>query len=442
MSAKVQVTRYSERVEIAELVTSGERDPEIARYMCYSISTVRKWRRRFQRMGHAGLTSIIGRPKTGPLGHFPAEIAKEVLSMRQEHPGWGPLTILVELRKDNRFAGLTLPCRSRIAAYLKQKGKVKHYERHQKMPEPAPKVVTRAHQEWELDAIGKVVFGGLGNGCIINILDVASLVKVDSLPCLRSVHANTLDYQLLLRRAFVSYGLPEQISFDHDAVFYDNQTSSPFPTLLHLWLIGLGVGVRFIHKTPPEEHARIERHHQTITNQAILGQSFRDQNAIQQGLTERLHFLNSEFPCQSLGGQAPLTACPQAQTTLRPYRLEWEKDSLDMQRIYAFLAKGKWIRWTSTVGMFSLGSQRYNARTKYANQNLTITFDPQIQEFCCLPEKEMPSFYLAPKGLTKEALMGELDPLMAVPAYQLALPFSPQAWRQNILCLDLGVTTF
>lgn len=69
-------------------------------------------------------------------------------------------------------------------------------------------------------------------------------------------------YQRVLRWAFVRYGLPEHISLDHDS-------ASPFPSLLHLWLIGLGVQVRFIHKRPPLEHSRIERHHQTIARQAF-----------------------------------------------------------------------------------------------------------------------------------------------------------------------------
>ena len=64
--------------------------------------------------------------------------------------------------------------------------------------------------------------------------------------------------RLVARQRERHYGLPEGISFDHDSVFYDNQTASPFPTLLHLWLIALGIEVRFIHKPPPAEHARIK----------------------------------------------------------------------------------------------------------------------------------------------------------------------------------------
>jgi hypothetical protein len=258
---------------------------------------------------------------------------------------------------------------------------------------------------------------------------------------LRTTHAKTQDYQLVLRRAFVHYGLPEQISLDHDSVFYDNQTASPFPTSLHLWLIGLGIQVRFIHMPPPAEHARIERTHQTITQQAVLGQTFANVDELQKMLTGRITFLNTDYPSRSLHGQTPLAAYPQAKQTKRPYRLESEKDFLDMQPIYDYLAKGRWFRKTGPVGMFALGAQRYNARTKFARQTLEITFDPQTREFICLPETTSQTIRLAARELTKEALMGELDPLTTLPVYQLALPFSLQAWRETLTCLELGDTT-
>jgi hypothetical protein len=40
-----------------------------------------------------------------------------------------------------------------------------------------------------------------------------------------------------------------------------------------------------------------------------------------------------------------------------------------------------------------------------------------------------------------QILMGELDPLTAIPAYQLALPWSREAWRQSALCLASADTT-
>jgi transposase len=441
MSIKGQDTSFAERVEIGERWEAGQSDAEVAQALQRPRSTIRKWRRRYQRDGRDGLVSKMGRPATGNLGHFRREIVDEVLHLREAHPGWGPLTILVEMRQDARFDGLRLPSRARIAAYLKQKEKVRKYERHHNLPQPSAVTVKRPHQEWEVDAQGQIAISGVGSASIINILDVFSHVKIDSLPCLRTTHANTQDYQLILRRAFVRYGLPEQISFDHDSVFYDNQTTSPFPTVVHLWLISMNVAVRFIHKAPPLEHARIERHHQTVTQQALVGQTFANADQLQKALTGRILFLNTAYPSASLHAQSPLGAFPQARQSPCPYRLEWERECLDLQRVYDYLAKGRWLRLTSSVGMFSLGSQRYNAGCKFARQTLDITFDPQTHEFVCLPEKGMSPFRLLAKGLSKEALMGELDPLTTIPNYQLALPWSRQAWRESVLCLTMHDTT-
>jgi len=441
MSRRGRKTDLAERIEIGDRWKGGQTDRQIAKAMQRSIATVRKWRRRLQNQGRSGLVSRMGRPTNGILGQYPEEICAKIAELKATHRGWGPITILTELQKSGEFAGQKLPSRSRVAAYLKHKGLARKYERRRDLPQPKSQKVERPHQEWEVDAQGKIRIAGVDSASIINIIDVYSRLKIDSLPCLHTTHASTGDYQLVLRRAFVQYGLPEQISLDHDTVFYDSQTNSPFPTVLHLWLISLGIEVRFIHKPPPEEHAIIERAHQTITQQTIPGQTFVARTDLQKALTERVNFLNHDYPSRSLQGQAPLTAFPQAQRSARPFRLEWEQECLDLQLVYNYLACGRWFRQTSSAGMFSLGAQRYNAHTKFAGQALEITFDPLTLEFICLSEKATTPFSLAAKGLSKEVLLGELDPLTSIPYYQLALPFSPQAWREMLLCGDLTATT-
>ncbi len=430
MSIQGQPTYLAERVEIGERWQAGQSDAHIAQALQRPLATVRKWRRRYQRQGRAGLTRPLGRPKVGALGQSSVGVVQAIAEMRQAHPGWGPLTLLTELQHDPR-----------IAAYLKARGWVKQYEHHQELAGPTPQVAQRPHQEWEMDAQGSLPVAGLGSVSLIDIADVFSHVKVESLACLHKTHANTQDHQLALRRAFAHYGLPQQISLDHDSVFYDNQTASPFPTGPHLWLIGLGAQVRFIHQPPPAEHARIERAHQTLTQQALAGQTFQNVANLQEYLSERLHFLNQDYPCRTLQGLPPLMAYPQALHSARPYRLECERDLLDLQRVYAYLAQGRWFRLTSPLGMFSLGAQRYNARMSFAKQTLEITFDPHARELICLPERGASPFRLPVSGLTKEVLMGELDPLLSLPVYQLALPFSPQACRELRLCDQLAGTT-
>lgn len=441
MNQKGQTTTLAERIEIGERSQAGQSERQIAQEMARPLATVRKWQRRFQREGRAGLSSHMGRPASGALGQYSVEMRQAIFTMRQAHSGWGPQTLLLELPKDVRFVDQRLPSRARIAAYLKQEKLVRPYERHQALPEPPALPVERPHQEWEVDAQGKTMVAGIGGVSFINILDSYSHLSVEGQACPHSSHPSTQDYQLTLRRAFLRHGMPEQISFDHDSVFYDNQSASPFPTVIHLWLVALGVGVRFIHKQPPREHARIERHHQTIANQAVTGQTFTSVEQLQHSLQSRILFLNQEYPSCALQGQSPLQAFPQAAHSGRSYRPEWEKDLLDMQRVDDYLAKGRWFRRVSAVGTFSLGAQRYNASTRLGGQTLEITFDPQTREFVCQPEKGELAFRLPARGLTKEALMGELGPLTSLPSYQLALPFSPQAQRECLLCGALSGTT-
>jgi transposase InsO family protein len=420
---------------------AGQTDPDIAAAMGLSVWTVRKWRRRAQREGRPGLASCLGRPPTGALGHFPSEIREAVRQMRQAHPGWGPLTIRTELEGDPRFAGRKLPSRSRIAAFLKQEGLTRQYERHTELPQPQSEASQRPHEEWEMDTQGVIRIPHLGLVSLINIGDRVSRLMVDSFPCLETAKPTTLDYQLVLRRAFVRYGLPERLSLDHDSVFYDNTSASPYPTLLHLWLIAFGVEVRFGRKGRPTDHGFIERTHQTITRQAIAGQEFADGSALQETLDDRLDFLNRRFPSRSLDGQPPLEVYPEAWQSSRPYRPEWEEALLDLQRVYDYLAQGRWFRRTTPQGQFSLGGHRYGVGKDFASQTLEITFDPQTRQFVCLSEDSQQTIRLSAQGLTKAKLMGELEPLIALPFYQLALPFSLDAWREVILCNELTGTT-
>lgn len=441
MVQRGQQTTLEERIEIGERWEAGQTDPEIAQAIGRSRWTVRKWRRKYQQEGRQGLASNMGRPASGALSQYPCCMRDTIQQMREENPGWGPLSILTELETDPRFADQKLPSRSRIAAFLKQEDMTRSYERHSDLPQAQVERAQKPHEQWEVDAQGTIQVSGLGAVTLINIADLFSRLKVDSLPCMHSSHPNTADYQLVLRRAFVQYGLPLRISFDHDSVFFDNVCPSPFPTTLHLWLIALGIEVRFIEQPPPAEHSVIERTHQTITQQAIAGRTFEDAASLQKRLSERLAFLNLHFPCRSLGGRAPLMVYPEARHSGQPYRLEWEEAMLDLQLVCDYLSLGRWFRRTGSLGQISLGAQRYGVGKDFREQMLEITFDPQTREFVCLPDDASQKIRLPIRGLTTSDLMGELHPLNTLPAYQLALPFSRSTWRQMALFDELTGTT-
>jgi hypothetical protein len=98
--------------------------------------TVRKWRRRGQHQGRTGLSSQMGRPISGPLGPLPTGMREAIMHLRRSHPGWGPTTLLAELRVDPRWTDQPLPSRSRIAALLSAEKLTRRYQKHSDLPTP------------------------------------------------------------------------------------------------------------------------------------------------------------------------------------------------------------------------------------------------------------------------------------------------------------------
>ncbi len=326
-----------------------------------------------------------GRPPTGALGSF-SHIRQTLHQMREEHPGWGPVTLRLELEKQG-WTGASLPSRSRIAAFLRQEGLVRPYQRRSPLPQPDPSPVRQTHEEWAVDAQG-VVQTSLGPVSVINIIDEASHLLVESLARPGTSHPTQADYQLALRKVFLQCGLPQRVSLDHDTV----STTMFLPPLFPLrftygWLLWAD---------------------------------------------ERREFLNGQYPSSSLGGQPPLVAFPEARHSGRPYRLEWEEELLDMQRVADYLANGRWYRRVSSQGQVAVGGHLYYLGKDYVRQEVETTFDPQTWELVFQPKGDLPPVRRPIQGMTKADLMGEAAPLVSGP-YQLSFPLTISAWREWVL---------
>jgi putative transposase len=386
MHPRGQTTTFQTRLEISEYAAAGLNDTQIATAVGCSVWTVRKWRRRSLKRGRVGFTSQMGRPATGPLSTFPAELKQTILQLRKLHPGWGPMALLSALKMDAYWRTQPLPSRARIARLLKQAGLTRRYQPHHDLLQPPRAELSTPHQEWQMDAQGIMRVEGVGRVSLITIVDVVSRLKAESYPSLESTNPALPDYQLTLRRAFLTYGLPQILTLDHGTVFYDNTTPSPFPTKLHLWLLALGVQVRFTRKRCPTDHAIIERTHQTMTAQALLGQTYTSPADLWAGLDERRVALNQFLPSRALSHKAPLEAYPHAIHSGRMYRPEWEEDLLCLQNVWSYLQQGRWFRSSRCNGVFSLGSAEYYIGKQFASRCIEIRFDPDAIAFICQPE--------------------------------------------------------
>lgn len=439
MPRRMPATSLQDRHLILARSQAGEGAASIATALGCSVHTVKKWRRRARQQGLAALSPRIGRPPTGPLSTFPPALSAALRQLRKDHPGWGPVTLLAELRRDPYWATEPLPTRSCVANWLRHAGLTRAYQKQRPLPATPLDAPTAPHEEWQLDAQGAMTVAGVGMVSVINVVDVVSRVKVESYPDVGATQPATPEYQLTLRRAFTTFGLPDRLTLDHGSVFFDNTTPSPFPTLLHLWLLALGIVVAFTRKRCPTDHALVERTHQTITGQGLLGQTWADQPALWAGLDARRVVLNGVLPTAALGDQAPLVACPTAAQPRRPYQPQWEADLLDLRRVDAYLSVGEWFRHSNCHGEFWLGTQRYNVGRACGKRELRLTFDAGERALLVQPvghaEQRFPI-----KGLTVDALMGEAGALARLPAYQLALPFTREAARLAELAPVPGAT--
>jgi len=438
-----KATTLEERILISELAKGGQTDRAIAEQLGWSVSTVRKWRRRAKHDGRPGLVSRLGRPRTGELSTFPRVMGQTVQAWRKKHPGWGPKTLRAELEADEEFREHPLPSLRSLARFLKAEKLTRDYERHNPLPEPAGTAPQAPHEEWEIDAKGPQKIAGVGIASLINLNDCYSHVRLLSYPCLVGKErverrGTTEDYQMVLRLAFSKWGLPDRIATDRDSVFHDNTSKSPYPTRLHLWLLALGVSLSFGRPNCPTDQGMTEWSHQLWEHQVLEGQSFVDWDHLYHMLLTRRDFLNCRLPCSSLGDVPPLVAYPQAQVPRRLYRPEWETELLDLSRVYEYLAQGRWFRRSGKGGVLAIGCRFYTLGQTWQNQQVEITFDATDQHLVFLSADGNHSKRIPVKGITRQELMGEMGPLVNLPLFQLALPFSWEEWRVTRLLGTLG----
>lgn len=426
-------TSYPERLKIDKLSKKGLTDRQIAEQIGFSIHTVRKWRRKFKTGGKACLLSQIGRPKRGALSSYPTEMRDQLKTWCKQHPGWGAKTLQTELLLSETLRGPRLPSRASLARWLKEQGKVRLYEKHSHLPATPACSAQACHEEWEMDARGYSRVPNLGLISLIDINDVFSRVKVLSYPCWLGQqriqrYPSTQDYQLALRLALTEWGLPDRLATDHDRIFSDETSKSPFPTRFHLWLLALGIDLQFGRLGRPTDQAVTERSHQTWHSQVLEGAAFECYQSLWRTLELRKVFLNEHFPCASLQNTPPLKAHPEARTPRRPYRPEWEVDLLDLNRVHVYLAKGQWLRKVSSLGAISIGRQIYPLGYHWRPEvYVELTFDPGTCEFVCRAPSGKQT-RLSAAWLTKEELMGELLEFQQIP-FQFALPFTSDEWR-------------
>lgn len=353
----------------------------------------------------------MGRPRKGVLSSFGSAIRTYIDKYRPSALGWSAKTISVELSLEDSLSGQAQPSSSSISRYLRHTKRTKRYRKGRDI---APSVfikTTQAHEVWQLDAEGTKSVLGVGWVSLINIKDIESKAFIMSYPCCVKTANNlpkTMDYQWALRLAFMEWGMPLCLQTDHGSVFFDNKSTSSFPTTLYLWLLGLGIDVLFTPIGKPQKQGLVERSHQTFDGQLTPGVCLNTPEQLFDFSQNRRQRLNLHIPSSTSQNRPPLVNRPDACINTRHYEPQHEAQIFDTNRIQNYLESQTWFRLVAHNKKFSIGGQLYHLPSAKPNSEITIKYNKKLDGFDCFEADGKILDFCPAKNLNFKELAGDL----------------------------------
>jgi transposase InsO family protein len=431
MAARVPLSLADKERLYAEKVR-GRSLAAIAAELGCSFETARKWWRLARDHGRAAfLRSRRGRAPTGILSRFSPLIVTRALALKRDHPRWGPDRVLAQLHADPLFAALRLPSRSRLAVLFKTTcPDLVAPRRARRPPAAAPARPSAVHECWQLDFQEAIPLADEHRASICSIRDPVGAVIVSSraFDVTGGARGRRLSWQevrAVLRSAFAHWQtLPDSIQTDNE-VCLGGQPADPLPSLLTLWLVGLGVTHQFIRPSTPTDQAQIERTHRTLDGFVGLPDATLTLADLQARLDSEREMHNRWLPSRAsdCAARPPLLAHPELLRPRRPYALEQERALFDEQRVYAYLAGIPLERKVNSNGQIQVGGQSRSVGRAAAGQLVRVVCDAATREWVVRVANDVEIKRLPIRGLDAARLTGITEEWMhELPPLQLTLP--------------------
>lgn len=431
MAARVPLSLADKERLYAEKVRGRSLEAIAAELGC-SFETARKWWRVARDHGRAAFQHPRrGRAPTGVLSRFSPVLTARALALKRQHPSWGPDRVLAELHAEPLLAGLRLPSRSRLALLFKTScPDLVAPRRCHPAPPSAPPRPSAVHECWQLDFQEAIALAEDHRASICSIRDPVGAVIVtsrafDVTAGARGRRLNWQEVRDVLRSAFAQWqALPDSIQTDNE-VCLGGQPSDPLPSLLTLWLAGLGVTHHFIRPNTPTDQAQIERTHRTLDGFVGLPDATLTLARLQERLDSEREMHNRWLPSRAsdCAGRPPLVAHPELLRPRRPYALEQERALFDEQRVYDYLAGIGLERKVSSAGQVQIGGQSRSVGRAAAGQVVKVVCDATTREWVVRVANDVEIKRLPIQGLDATTLTGITEVSMHdLPPLQLTLP--------------------
>lgn len=389
-------TTLADREEIVALKRSGLTYDQISDKTGWSKETVRRVWRAYRDHGPAGLlTQPLGRPATGPMSTFDPLVRYVALRLKLGHRKHGPDIILADMRLRPSLKGLLLlPSPAVLGRYFQQFGeRLVTPRRHLQLPRESTQLTPARvpHDVWQLDFDEGLHLPPLGWVNVFNITDMASGMKPGSFvhdagpPQARHL-ITWAQMRDDLRDAFCQWGLPLVIRTDRDRRLVA-PGDYPVPMFFTLWLVGLGIRHETIRRVT--QNGQVERSHRTWEDRLLYPPPahINTTPAFQEWVHYQVWRMNAVLPSRARNcrRRPPLLAYPETRHNSRYFSREEESAIFDVERVYEFLAEGRWLRRVSAQGQFSFQNDLLYVGKQYARTLVVITFDPPDRQFIVKP---------------------------------------------------------
>jgi transposase len=192
---------------VLEVLNEGAPVTEVARRYGVARQTLHEWLARYAKAGLAGLADRSPRPASCP-HQMPAQVEARIVSMRLDHPGWGPSRIVWELE---RAGAQPMPGRAAVYRALVRHGLVDPKKRRRRREDYRRWERGRAMALWQMDVMGRVHLADGREVKVVTGIDDHSRFIVCAAVVLRATAGPVC---LALAQALGRHGIPEQILTD------------------------------------------------------------------------------------------------------------------------------------------------------------------------------------------------------------------------------------
>ena len=283
---------------VREVLDSGASVTDVARRYGVDRRTVHRWLVRYANEGMAGLVDQSSKPDSCP-HQIPAVVEALIVSMRRAHPGWGPRTILNQLRRQIDDP----PSRSAVYRALVRHGLIVSKPRRRQRAEYKRWERSRAMELWQIDVMGGVRLSDGTQLSVVTGIDDHSRFCVIATLVPRATARPVCD---ALMEGLSRYGVPDQILTDNGKVFTGKLAQKPAVVLFDR--ICLNNGIRHILTAPysPTTTGKVERLHKTLRKEFFSAQTFDTITEAQAGLDVWVGYYNYDRDHQGIGDVPPI----------------------------------------------------------------------------------------------------------------------------------------